>query len=268
MKVTKRLFTVMLFAALMFTVCFAPTVQAATQVKRVWNLSDFKIGLSQQYTLKFDANGGSVTPASKNVVCWRGYGDLPTPTRSGYAFNGWYTAKSGGKKVDAKTIMPAKDVTIYAQWKKAFGYWTEIKIVGDAGFTQNTERALDIIRGSKSGYELVMNYIGVIKQVPQGSGMWAEEIPPTFQVGDVTSNDSETWYASSIVHDAYHSKLYHDYLQEHDTVPDDIWTGENAEMQCLTVQINFLKEIGAPQYEIDYAESMYGENWWSGEVYW
>ena len=72
----------------------------------------------KQYTLTFDANGGNVTTKSKKVANKKTYGALPTPTRSGYAFNGWYTAKTGGTKVSSTSKMAAKNTNLYAQWKK------------------------------------------------------------------------------------------------------------------------------------------------------
>lgn len=44
------------------------------------------------------------------------YGTLPTPTRTGYTFVGWYTAKSGGTKVSSTTTMGEGNLTVYAQW--------------------------------------------------------------------------------------------------------------------------------------------------------
>ncbi len=43
---------------------------------------------------------------------------LPTPTRTGYIFNGWFTAASGGTKVGAggASYTPSKDMTVYAHW--------------------------------------------------------------------------------------------------------------------------------------------------------
>ena len=73
---------------------------------------------AKAYTLTFDANGGTLTPKSKKVGNKLSYGTLPTPKRSGYTFNGWYTAKTGGKQVSTTTKMSAKNVKIYAQWKK------------------------------------------------------------------------------------------------------------------------------------------------------
>ena len=50
-------------------------------------------------TIAFDANGGSVSPRSKTITWGSTYGTLPTPTRTGYTFNGWYTAIAVGNKV-------------------------------------------------------------------------------------------------------------------------------------------------------------------------
>ena len=50
-------------------------------------------------TITFHANGGNVEGAGKTtrtVTTNSTYGTLPTPTREGYSFNGWFTATSGG----------------------------------------------------------------------------------------------------------------------------------------------------------------------------
>ena len=69
------------------------------------------------YTLTFNANGGTVSEGSRRVTYGEAYGTLPTPSRSGYTFNGWFTAASGGSQVSSGTKMGASNVTIYAQWK-------------------------------------------------------------------------------------------------------------------------------------------------------
>lgn len=67
-----------------------------------------------------DVNGGQL-PADTNyfirATYSAPYGTLPTPTRSGYAFAGWFTAASGGSQVNAATTMTnPDDHTIYAHW--------------------------------------------------------------------------------------------------------------------------------------------------------
>lgn len=72
------------------------------------------------YTINFNANGGSVTTASDTTGTDGKLAGLPTPTRSSYNFNGWYTAASGGTKVTADTVFTA-DTEIFAQWSKKSG---------------------------------------------------------------------------------------------------------------------------------------------------
>lgn len=69
-----------------------------------------------QYTVKFDGNGGSngtdITADYDSEL-----GTLPTSTREGYSFDGWYTEKTGGIKISSTTNMPLDGATYYAQWK-------------------------------------------------------------------------------------------------------------------------------------------------------
>ncbi len=87
---------------------------------RVTNYNDhtlYAIWRVKTPTVTFNANGGSVSQTSKIVAYDVAYGTLPTPTRAGYTFDGWYTAASGGDKVtkDAK-VANYNDHTLYAHW--------------------------------------------------------------------------------------------------------------------------------------------------------
>ena len=68
------------------------------------------------YTLTFDGNGGKPSESSRTVQYGSQYGSLPTATRTGYTFQGWYTAKNGGTKVTSATTMGAVNTTVYARW--------------------------------------------------------------------------------------------------------------------------------------------------------
>ncbi len=73
---------------------------------------------ANNYTVTFNANEGSCSTPSKSVTYAGTYGTLPTPTRTGYTFTGWYTAKSGGTKITADTkVTITAAQTLYAQWK-------------------------------------------------------------------------------------------------------------------------------------------------------
>ena len=71
-----------------------------------------------QPTLYFDSCGGTKC-ASRKVVNGQKYGKLPVPVRSGYIFNGWYTAKEGGQKItEEKEVSLTDNKTLYGHWIK------------------------------------------------------------------------------------------------------------------------------------------------------
>lgn len=72
---------------------------------------------SESYTVTFNANGGSVGTSNKSVIYGSTYGTLPTPTRTGYTFEGWYISNSGGSQVTSSTIVnTSANHTLYARW--------------------------------------------------------------------------------------------------------------------------------------------------------
>ena len=73
---------------------------------------------ANKYTVTFNANGGDVSPNSKEVTYDSSYGDLPEPSRSGHAFLGWLNEKN--ESVTKETIVTtASNHTLYAQWEEA-----------------------------------------------------------------------------------------------------------------------------------------------------
>ena len=70
----------------------------------------------EEFTITFDAAGGT-TPASQTTVDGK-LTSLPTSTRDGYNFLGWYTA--GGDRVTTDTVFTA-DTTLYARWAEQAG---------------------------------------------------------------------------------------------------------------------------------------------------
>ena len=70
----------------------------------------------RSYTATFNGNGGG-TPNPSTITKTYGseLGTLPTCSRTGYTFLGWYTASSGGTKISSTTKITGT-VTYYAQW--------------------------------------------------------------------------------------------------------------------------------------------------------
>lgn len=70
---------------------------------------------ADSYTVTFDANGGTVIPATSTTDAAGKLAALPSPTRDGYTFDGWYTAANGGEKVDTNKVY-TENTTLYAHW--------------------------------------------------------------------------------------------------------------------------------------------------------
>ena len=66
------------------------------------------------YKTTLNANNGSVSPSYVITKSGNSF-TLPTPTRSGYTFDGWYTAASGGSKVSS-TYTVSGNAILYAHW--------------------------------------------------------------------------------------------------------------------------------------------------------
>ncbi|GEM_PF-2566216 len=79
----------------------------------------------QKWNTEADGSGtsyasGASYPEDESVTLYAQWkmsiiGTLPTPTREGYTFDGWYTASVGGNKISNDTIV-SNNVTYYAHW--------------------------------------------------------------------------------------------------------------------------------------------------------
>jgi len=69
------------------------------------------------YTVHFDAMGGSSESTEKQVVFGAAYGSLPVPTRENNTFDGWYTSPDGSSRItETTTVSATLDHTLYAHW--------------------------------------------------------------------------------------------------------------------------------------------------------
>ena len=81
------------------------------------NITWYAKWTANEYTVQFNANGGSVSTTSKKVKFDSTYETLPTPTRAGYTFKGWFTSATGGTRIVSTTKVEITATQIlYAQW--------------------------------------------------------------------------------------------------------------------------------------------------------
>lgn len=104
-----------------------------TRAVIVWNGSELAtsdktmLQVGSLYTVTYDANSGTVSPASRTQASIGASITLDTPTRDGYTFLGWYV---GATKIGdgGDSYVPTADVTAIAAWKQncASGSGTDI----------------------------------------------------------------------------------------------------------------------------------------------
>jgi uncharacterized repeat protein (TIGR02543 family) len=73
------------------------------------------------YTVEFNSSGGTApTAASKNVIFGSSYGALPSTTKTGNSFDGWWTEAGGtGTQVSSGTVVSqTANHFLYAKWLK------------------------------------------------------------------------------------------------------------------------------------------------------
>ncbi|MCD8021821.1 MAG: InlB B-repeat-containing protein, partial [Lachnospiraceae bacterium] len=95
----------------------------------------------QTYMLSFDTQGGT-SVSSQTVNANATVYSLPTTTRSGYTFNGWYTSSSGGTRVTYVKV--TADTTLYAQWTKTSSGTSTVSL-GNCKITSLTNKASGIV---------------------------------------------------------------------------------------------------------------------------
>jgi len=68
---------------------------------------------ANSYTVRFSEEGlGNIT-----VIYGETYGDLPLASKTGYTFDGWYTAAAGGEKIESESeVAIPKDHVLYTHW--------------------------------------------------------------------------------------------------------------------------------------------------------
>ncbi len=102
-------------------------------------------GGSTSYTITFNPQQGTVSPATITVVVGQPYGELPVPTRNDYTFAGWYTGVNGAgtKVMPTDTVNLQNDITLHALWQ-AEG--VDECFIATAAFGSKLEPAVVVLR--------------------------------------------------------------------------------------------------------------------------
>ena len=135
-----------------------------------WNNEPDKGDASQKATVSFpvhfDAGDGMVSPESKFIEFdatsdgkvvknETKYGTLPTPTKAGASFDGWYTAATGGELVTAATVIKPEDAvehTLYAHWS------APVAKIGTTTYGSLAEAVADVPAGKETTITMIADH--------------------------------------------------------------------------------------------------------------
>ncbi len=102
------------------------TYNGETKTAAEW--SDTKVTSNMTFTAQFAgdvtlnliANGGQFAQDAQTTFTGAAGSTIsvPEPTRTGWTFDGWYTAETGGDKIENTNVLPAASAIWYAHWTK------------------------------------------------------------------------------------------------------------------------------------------------------
>lgn len=156
-----------------------------------------------QYSLTYDANGGTVTPTSIPSYTVQSTDVLPTPTRAGYKFENWkvYVADgnwANGATFNAGTTIEGKygNATLQAQWTAKPGFI----IITITGLDAGNSETFTIKKGESTLYTVttgssisIANISNGTYTVTPGNWSWAYNIEPASINGTIPVNGSYTF---------------------------------------------------------------------------
>lgn len=108
----------------------------------------------------FDAGEGKADIASVRTDKDGKLAELPTATRDGYTFEGWFTAAEGGDAVTADTVFD-KDTTVFAHWKQNVVKATPSVKLSTSAYTYNGKVKTPGVKVSVNGTVLTKDNYSV-----------------------------------------------------------------------------------------------------------
>ena len=130
----------------------------------------------ENITITFNANGGTVTPASKEIAPGDAIGELPVPMYNGREFAGWYTDPDDGTAVHANTTFNTT-TQIYAHWEKMPLQYV-FYIPGECTFTSTgitngpNENCISTVNPTGSNIDYTQSSLSTKKYIDTGIALY------------------------------------------------------------------------------------------------
>ena len=138
-----------------------------------WDVSSLNgVGILNEKTFTFESTSAGKSGSIKATYT-HGYVTLPTPTRAGYEFKGWYSAPEGGNRYNT-TCAFMYNHTLYAQWTRVT-YTVDYNINYTGGtnpnsVTVNAGDSTTLPSPTRSGYTLTGWYTSASGGTKVGNG--------------------------------------------------------------------------------------------------
>ena len=155
---------------------------------------------STKVTVNFNAHNGTVY--TKKVTTGKNYGTLRTPTRSGYTFDGWYTAETGGTKVTSTTKVTATtNHTLHAHWTKNKYYTVTFNANGGTAYTTKYIGGKKVTSAAKVNLKAKQTLYArwsksAVKASATKNGSWQVTLPRTSKVPLYTTSTTAAMRAA------------------------------------------------------------------------
>jgi len=170
--IIKGLFAILITSILMLSIVPELPFATNTTTDTTNHVNEKSIVTAKAANVKvtWNANGGKIgTKNTKFTKIKKGtkIKKLPTtPKRIGYTFKGWYTKKTGGKKITINT-KATKKVTHYAQWKRSLtstektlvGEWSHVTSSGGSIYTFKSDGTFSVIGRIQIGSYAPTSYL-------------------------------------------------------------------------------------------------------------
>ncbi len=181
------------------------------------------------YIVTFNANGGEVATASSMANEEGKLAKLPTPTRSGYKFAGWFDAKENGNKITLDNV--------YTENTEIFAYWT--KVTSGTGGGGSTVVTYKITVTENEGASITPN--GTVKVVKGEDQTFRIKAKERYEIEDVLVDGESIGYVEAYTFEnVKEAHTLEAKLKKVETTPEEETYGDVKETDWYATAVGYV----------------------------
>ncbi len=179
-----------------------PGYELYTSKEKIGNVT-YTIAANANYmTISFDPDEGELNELSRNVITGNQLGTLPTPLKSGFAFDGWFTLD--GTQITESYVAGDDDIDVIAHWSRASyakigdRYYDSLKQAIN-NVPDNTETTVELLRNTQEKISITSKNKNIILDLqnhtitnPDNAAVIENAGRLTIMNGTITTNSINT----------------------------------------------------------------------------